>query len=101
VTLDLAIDETLAREGLARELNRVVQDLRKQARLPYDARVRLGIAAGPAALEACLAEHGAWLCEQANATALDRTLAGDVRATFDVDGSAVAIALAGQLGLKS
>jgi isoleucyl-tRNA synthetase len=94
VTLDLAIDDALAREGLARELNRVVQDLRKQARLPYDARIRLGIAAGPAALEACLAEHGAWLCEQANATALDRSAAGDVHATLDVDGSTVAIALA-------
>ena len=35
VALDLAVDDVLAREGLARELNRAVQELRKQARLAY------------------------------------------------------------------
>jgi isoleucyl-tRNA synthetase len=106
VMLDLAVDDALAREGLARELNRIAQDLRKQARLPYNARVQLMIArmterdsapgggAGEAALDSCLAEHGAWLCEQAGSATIAReTLGGAIAATLDLDGATVAVEL--------
>ncbi|HMG54921.1 MAG TPA: isoleucine--tRNA ligase, partial [Kofleriaceae bacterium] len=57
VMLELAVDDALAREGLARELNRAVQDLRKQARLDYADRVVIGVAGPSAAIDAMLAEH--------------------------------------------
>jgi hypothetical protein len=99
VMLDVAIDDGLAREGLARELNRAAQDLRKRARLPYDARVQLAIvsdagAGAPAALERCLQDHGAWLCEQAgSADLVRRSLGSAIATTLDVDGAAIAVEL--------
>jgi isoleucyl-tRNA synthetase len=68
VALDLELDDALAREGLARELNRAVQDLRKQARLGYGDRVVIGVAGPSAAIDAMLAEHAGWLAEQGSAT---------------------------------
>ncbi|MGH2901677.1 MAG: hypothetical protein ACRDMZ_23585, partial [Solirubrobacteraceae bacterium] len=109
--LDTTVDEGLAREGLARELNRVAQDLRKRARLPYGARVQLAIIAGPGAgpgagpeaaaaaprvdaLERCLEDHAAWLCDQAGSVALVRHPLGSPHAaTLDLEGAAIAVEL--------
>jgi len=93
VMLDVSVDEALAREGLARELNRAVQDLRKQARLPYDARVQLAVVAQSEQLDACLHEHGAWLCEQAQGTLVRTPLGSAVATTLDLDGSPVTVEL--------
>ena len=96
VVLDLAVDEALAREGLARELNRAVQDLRKQARLAYDAHVRLAVVVAEPwpALEECLAAHASWLCEQAASGELVRHPLGSQIATrLDLDGGEVTLEL--------
>jgi isoleucyl-tRNA synthetase len=67
VALDLTLDEALVREGIARDLNRAVQDLRKQARLGYDERIVLSVVAG-SEIASAVEEHGAWLREQCLAT---------------------------------
>jgi isoleucyl-tRNA synthetase len=106
VMLDTTVDEGLAREGLARELNRVAQDLRKRARLPYGARVQLAIIAASGApgaatasprvdaLERCLEDHAAWLCDQAGSVPLVRHPLGSPHAaTLDLEGAAIAVEL--------
>jgi isoleucyl-tRNA synthetase len=94
VVLDLAVDDVLAREGLARELNRAVQDLRKRARLPYAARVRLAVVSQAPVIDACLKDHGAWLCEQASAELVRHSLASDHTTTLDIDDMPVTLELA-------
>ncbi|HET9623973.1 MAG TPA: class I tRNA ligase family protein, partial [Kofleriaceae bacterium] len=81
VALDLTLDAALAREGLARELNRAAQDLRKQARLGYADPVVLGVAGGSDAIDAMLAEHAAWIAEQASATLTRGPLAAPLGVT--------------------
>ena len=56
VGLDTRIDESLRREGLARELVRTVQEARKQAGLEVSDRIRLCVSGSPA-MTAALAEH--------------------------------------------
>ena len=46
VALDLELDDALRREGLARELVRLVQDARKAAGLDVSDRIELGVEAG-------------------------------------------------------
>jgi isoleucyl-tRNA synthetase len=71
VLLDLARDDNLRLEGDARDLNRVVQDLRKQARLGYSDRIVLSVSGN--GLESLLTAFGPWLKEQA--LAIDLTSA--------------------------
>ena len=47
VALDLDLDEDLRREGVARELVRVIQDARKDAGLDVSDRIQLGVAGRP------------------------------------------------------
>lgn len=68
VRLDATRDEALCLEGDARDLNRTIQDLRKQARLGYADRIILSITGS--GLDALLAAFGPWLMEQALATEL-------------------------------
>ena len=97
VALDLAVDEALAREGVARELNRVLQDLRKQARLAYGDRVCVAVAGDSAVVDATLDEHGAWLREQCGATAVVRAPLPNALAAaiVEVAGAELAVAVGG------
>ena len=63
VGLDTRLDETLRREGLARELVRTVQEARKQAGLEVSDRIRLRVVGSPA-IAAALAEHRAYVMEE-------------------------------------
>jgi isoleucyl-tRNA synthetase len=63
VLLDLHRSEALVVEGHARDLNRGVQDLRKDAGLAYSDRIRLSVT-GPDALVKSLMAHFPWLAEQ-------------------------------------
>jgi isoleucyl-tRNA synthetase len=54
--LDTTLNDALVREGVARELIRVVQDSRKQAGLEVSDRIELTISGGPA-VEAAVKEH--------------------------------------------
>jgi isoleucyl-tRNA synthetase len=71
VLLDTTRDERLRLEGDARDLNRVIQDLRKRARLRYSDRILLSISG--AGVEALLSAFGPWLMEQGLAVALTTT----------------------------
>jgi isoleucyl-tRNA synthetase len=75
VLLDVARDDSLRMEGDARDLNRVIQDLRKRARLRYSDRIVVSI--GGSGLEPLLAAFGPWLMEQALAVALTTTQLDD------------------------
>ena len=63
VGLDTRFDETLRREGLARELVRTVQEARKQAGLEVSDRIRLRVVGSPA-IAAALEEHREYVMEE-------------------------------------
>lgn len=69
ISLSLEIKEELKLEGTARDLNRLVQDLRKKLNLPYEERIKLNIEADGEWKEALL-KHRDWLKEQALASEL-------------------------------
>jgi hypothetical protein len=75
VLLDVARDDSLRMEGDARDLNRVIQDLRKRARLRYSDRIVVSISGS--GLEPLLAAFGPWLMEQALAVGLTTTQLDD------------------------
>jgi isoleucyl-tRNA synthetase len=95
VVLDLALDEALLREGLARDLNRAVQDLRKQAQLAYEERIVLSLL-GDGPLAGVLDDHAGWLMEQCLAVAITREPLSDAAASAEValGTGAVRVALA-------
>jgi isoleucyl-tRNA synthetase len=69
VALDVEPSPDLVREGLARDLVRVVQDARKAAGLEMSQRIELGIeATGP--LADAVAEHRAWIAGEVLATSI-------------------------------
>jgi isoleucyl-tRNA synthetase len=69
VALELELTPELRREGLARELVRVVQDARKAADLEVSDRIALGVAAEGVIAEA-LSEHSAWVAGETLAAEL-------------------------------
>ena len=75
-------DDGLRLEGDARDLNRVIQDLRKRAGLGYADRIVLSISGS--GLEPLLAAFGPWLMEQALAVSLRATQLDDVAAAHAV-----------------
>jgi isoleucyl-tRNA synthetase len=76
VALDLTVTPELRREGLARDLVRAVQDLRKAAGLAVDDRVELAVAAGGEVAEA-VAAHRDYLLGETLATSLHAAPQGD------------------------
>jgi isoleucyl-tRNA synthetase len=74
--LDVVRDDRLILEGDARDLNRVIQDLRKRARLRYSDRIVVSISGSD--LEPLLAAFGPWIMEQALAVTLTTTQPDDV-----------------------
>jgi isoleucyl-tRNA synthetase len=75
VVLDTARDDTLRIEADARDLNRVIQDLRKGAHLGYSDRIVLSISGD--GLEPLLGAFGPWLMEQTLAVDLATTPMAD------------------------
>jgi isoleucyl-tRNA synthetase len=89
VALDLEVTPELRREGLARDLVRAVQDLRKGAGLAVDDRIELAVETG-GELAAALDEHAGWLLGETLATTLLREPAGDGhQARVELDGEPV------------
>ena len=94
VVLDVTVDDALAGEGLARDLCRAVQDLRKQARLGYDEPITVSVVGDSAALAAALHDHDAWLRDQCIASSLARTGLSVPLAATDTDVGGVMVAIA-------
>jgi isoleucyl-tRNA synthetase len=94
VALELELTDELRREGLARELVRLIQDARKTAGLDVSDRIELGIEAS-GDLEGALAEHRDTVAGETLATRLSETEIAEplYRQEADVEGSAVTITL--------
>jgi isoleucyl-tRNA synthetase len=78
VLLDVERDASLRMEGDARDLNRVIQDLRKRAGLRYSDRVVVSISGS--SVEPLLAAFGPWLMEQTLAVAMTTQLDNPIAA---------------------
>jgi isoleucyl-tRNA synthetase len=92
VALDLELDDALRREGLARELVRSLNDLRKEVGLDIADRVRLTVQADGTAAEA-LAVHRDYVMAEVLAVELAVGPVADGHA-LDIDGEPVRIAIA-------
>jgi isoleucyl-tRNA synthetase len=96
VALDLELDDDLRAEGLARELVRELNDLRKRLDLALTDRVAVRLAPGPRT-RAAVESHQRWIAGEVLATSLDlaadpASLGPDAHA-LDVDGEPLTVAL--------
>jgi isoleucyl-tRNA synthetase len=92
VALDLELDDDLRLEGLAREVARDVNDLRKQRGLALSDRVSLTVAAGPRLADAVEA-HRAWISAQVLAAELVFADPGPDAVELDVEGEQLRVDL--------
>ena len=90
MALDLELDDDLRREGVARELIRALNDLRKEQGLAIADRVRLRLG-GDDIVRAAVAEHAIWIADEVLAVELTWADGGDL--SVRVDGSAVSVTL--------
>ncbi len=74
VALDTTISEELAREGLARDFTRAVQDLRKQVGLEIEDRIRLAVETDDETLRTALKEHRPTIMEDLLAVEMTESL---------------------------
>ena len=92
MALDLELDDELLVEGTARELSRVINDLRKERGFAIADRVRVVIGApSDGRVAAAVAAHGAWIGGEVLATELSLGAVGDEAA--DLDGEPVSVTL--------
>jgi isoleucyl-tRNA synthetase len=92
VALDLELDDGLRLEGMAREVARDLNDLRKQRGLALSDRIALTVEAGPRLTEAVEA-HRAWISAQVLAVTIDLGPAGDGAAELDIEGEQLRVQL--------
>jgi isoleucyl-tRNA synthetase len=94
VALELELTDDLRREGLARELVRLVQDARKAAGLEVSDRIALGISASGELTEALAANRGYVAGETLATEMVDGEIDDPtVRQPAEIDGSSVEITL--------
>jgi isoleucyl-tRNA synthetase len=85
VALDLELDDELRREGLARELVRAINDLRKDQGFEIADRVAVAVA-GPEPIVAAIDAHGGWIAGEVLATELAvATAAPEGAAALSID----------------
>ncbi len=93
VALDAAVTPELEREGLARDLIRVIQEARKEADLEITARIRLRVALPPEAA-AAVREHSDRILAETLGVSLDLTDSlGDSASSFQLAGAPGRLAL--------
>jgi isoleucyl-tRNA synthetase len=95
VALDARITDELACEGMAREIVRHIQELRKQSGLEIEDRIRLHVETDSAAVRAAIETHETYICGETLALELaDQPLDDNARkAVIKVQGQAVTIEL--------
>jgi isoleucyl-tRNA synthetase len=95
VALDLDISPELAAEGVAREVVRGVQDLRKTAGLAVEDRITLWVSTEDPLATAALEEHRAYIAAETLATSVetDEPAPGTASSAVDVDGTSVRFAV--------
>jgi isoleucyl-tRNA synthetase len=95
LALDLELDDDLRAEGVARELARALNEIRKQAGLSLTDRIAVQLMAGPRLREA-LAAHRDWVAGEVLAVSIEVVDALDGAAQsyrFEIDGEPVTAAL--------
>jgi isoleucyl-tRNA synthetase len=95
VALDLEVDDELAREGTAREVIRVLNDLRKRLSLALTDRIRLRAHTADPNLREALETHRRWIASEVLATELvvaDGPGDGSAH-EVDIDGAVLAVEL--------
>ncbi len=92
VALDLELDDDLRTEGVAREIARGLNDLRKARGLALSDRISLVVDAGPRVV-AALEVHRAWISAQVLAVSLVTGEVGAGAAGLDVDGEPLRVDL--------
>jgi isoleucyl-tRNA synthetase len=92
VALDLELDDDLRLEGMAREVARDLNDLRKQRGLALSDRIALTVEAGPRLADAVEA-HRAWISAQVLAVELVMGPAGPDAVELDIEGEQLRVDL--------
>jgi isoleucyl-tRNA synthetase len=95
VALDVRITEELAREGMARDVVRQVQELRKSAKLELEDRIALHLRTDSETLEKAIEAHKAYIAGETLATQwIHEPLNGDSHsASVKVDGQPLTVQL--------
>jgi len=94
VKLDLELTEELRREGVAREISRFLNQMRKDADFAVDARVAMRYETSDEGLAELIKEFTAFFQEEALLKSLERgDPSGDIVSEFSSDGKVVKIAL--------
>lgn len=95
VTLDTRLTDELKREGMAREVVRHIQELRKQSGLQMEDRIIFCLTTESEELRTAITAHQSYIMAETLATQLVPQLDGDSvhQATVKVDGQALTIAL--------
>ncbi|MDR0859784.1 MAG: DUF5915 domain-containing protein [Candidatus Peribacteria bacterium] len=94
VKLDLELTPALEREGIARELSRFLNQMRKDADFSVDARVKMVYQTADEGLASLLAEFAEFFKEEALLNVLEAgSPSGDVVADFETAGKVVKISL--------
>lgn len=93
LALDVELTDTLQAEGLARDIIRHVQSLRKQSGLEVDDRIKLALSSSDAAMQSAIQSFGDMIAQETLATTLGSE---HVEAPLEVtlEGTTVAISLA-------
>jgi isoleucyl-tRNA synthetase len=94
IKLDLELTESLKREGIARELSRFLNQMRKDADFAVDARVQMKYETTDEELKKLIEEFSEFFQEEALLQRLEvGTPNGDAVAEFESDGKKVQISL--------
>src|SRR5205807_4775822 len=95
VALDVRITEALAQEGMAREVVRQVQELRKSSELEMEDRIVLYLGTESESLRRAMEAHKKYIMDETLAVEfLNQPLQGDVhRASIKIEGQALTIEL--------
>ncbi len=92
VAIDLEVDDALRLEGLARQLARDLNDLRRQRDLSLADRIVVLLDGGDR-LVAVLAAHNDWIADQVLATSLIVAPVPDGMPELDLDGETIRVDL--------
>jgi isoleucyl-tRNA synthetase len=92
VALDTTVTPALAREGLAREVVKVVQGMRRAAGLEVSDRITLSWASSSPRVAQAMAEHDEWLAGEVLAVATTAAAPG-AGAPFKVDGDTIRLSI--------
>ena len=92
IVMDISVDETQEREGLARDLIRAIQTARKEADLDVSDRIKLGVE-GSEAVKAAMGEHGGFIMAETLAISLETGLSSGAVSEASLSGEDVKISV--------